>query len=149
MRLVVVTEYCKSIRSQSGRQSQSDSVVFLICLKNSWALLALRKGFCNTGQHFGSVVLWTKIEAPACTFCVVRVLGQIPIKCIGLGSKKSKFIACFSSRVVDGSYTPWKAIRYLKCFPDSTLQSTAWMGIPFRRTIAAKNWMRTTPWVVT
>ena len=52
MRLVVVTEYCKSMSSQSGRQSQSDSVVLLICLRNSWALLALRKGFCNTGQHF-------------------------------------------------------------------------------------------------
>ena len=46
MRLVVVTEYCKSISSQSGRQSQSDSVVLLICLKNSWAWLALRKGVC-------------------------------------------------------------------------------------------------------
>ena len=52
MRLVVVTEYCKSIRSQSGRQSQSDFVVLLICLKNSWAFIALRKGFLSNDQHF-------------------------------------------------------------------------------------------------
>ena len=43
MRLVVETEYCKSMSSQSGRQSQSDSAVLLICLKNSCALLGLRK----------------------------------------------------------------------------------------------------------
>ena len=43
MRLVVVTEYCKSTSSQSGRQSQSDSEELLICLKKSWALLALRR----------------------------------------------------------------------------------------------------------
>ena len=45
MRFVVVTEYCKSMSSQSGRQMQSDSVTLLICLKNSCALLALRKGW--------------------------------------------------------------------------------------------------------
>ena len=59
MRLVVVTEYCKSMSSQSGRQSQSDSVVLLICLKNSWALLTLRKGFHTVlnCQHFFPLLL--------------------------------------------------------------------------------------------
>ena len=45
MRSVVVTEYCKSMSSQSGRQAHSDSLVLLICLKNLCASLALRKGF--------------------------------------------------------------------------------------------------------
>ena len=48
MRSVVVTEYCKSMSSQSGRQSQSDSLVLLICLKNFCAWLVLRLGFCIT-----------------------------------------------------------------------------------------------------
>ena len=75
MRLVVLTEKCKSMSSQSGRQAQSDSVVALI------ALLALEKGFCNTGQHADVPLLCDqRIEAPACIFCVSRVLGQVPLK---------------------------------------------------------------------
>ena len=58
-----------------------------------------------------------------------------------------KDISSFS-HIVNGSYTPWKAISYLKCFPDSTLQSTAWVGVPLR-TLVAYEEPSTAPWVET
>ena len=42
MSLLVLTECCRSMSSQSGKQSQPASIVSLISLKNSWALLALK-----------------------------------------------------------------------------------------------------------
>ena len=54
MSLVVLTECCRSMSSQSGKHSQPASIVSLISLKNSWALLALKICcfFNDTGPFF-------------------------------------------------------------------------------------------------
>ena len=91
IRLVVLTEYCKSMSSQSGRQAQSDSAVLLICLKNSCALLALRKDFsvilvtissrCSMKKNLSTCThLWRHPDSGAGTFmyeiqfnCILRI----------------------------------------------------------------------------
>lgn len=78
MSLLVLTECCRSMSSQSGKHSQPASIVSLISLKNSWALLALK--IC-----FFLMILVMSLDkkdvvrkAPACVLSVLRVLWQIP-----------------------------------------------------------------------
>ena len=80
MSLLVLTECCRSMSSQSGKQSQPASIVSLISLKNSWALLALK--ICFLFKWYWSFISKDKKDvvrkAPACALSVLRVLWQIP-----------------------------------------------------------------------